>query len=193
MKASMEEIAKGANITKPTIYQYFSNKDDLFFSLMTPLIDDLRKSLESVQKRLDEGGFSDGCEFIDALFNALYSSYEYNNDTFQIIQLFQQSGFVQELKPDVMDALKNGGRRNFKLGRTIFNTAMKHGLIREIEIDTLVDLLWGMIVGVIQLEDIKGDRLQGHKFKKRVIQMAKELFVTFLVTNGKAPNKNDMR
>jgi len=33
LKTTMDEIALGAEISKPTIYQYFKTKDDLFFSL----------------------------------------------------------------------------------------------------------------------------------------------------------------
>ena len=50
-KATMDEIAFEAEISKPTIYQYFKSKDDLFFSLMLPVIDEIGKQLKKVSKK----------------------------------------------------------------------------------------------------------------------------------------------
>lgn len=182
LKATMEEIALGAEITKPCIYQYFKNKDDLFFSLMTPVIDDIGHSLRKVETELVNGNYRSTADFVNGIFDALYHSYIHYNDTFQIVQLFQQSGLVKELAPPVSDALNAKGRSNYRLGRTIFRAAMDQGLIKEKDVNSLVDLFWGLVVGVIQLEDIKGDNLQNHKFKKQVFSLAKELFIKSLAS-----------
>ena len=50
-KATMDEIAAMAEISKPTLYQYFKTKDDLYFSLMLPVIDDISHNLERVEKK----------------------------------------------------------------------------------------------------------------------------------------------
>ena len=51
-KATMEDIAKEAELSPGTLYLYFKNKDDLFFSLMTPVIDDIGVQLEKIWKKV---------------------------------------------------------------------------------------------------------------------------------------------
>ena len=60
----MDEIALAAEVTKPTIYLYFKTKDDLFFTLMLPLIDDVQQQLQKVEKNLLAGKIRDGGSLI---------------------------------------------------------------------------------------------------------------------------------
>ena len=48
LKATMDEIALEAEISKPTIYQYFRTKDDLYFSLMLPVVEDIGIQMEKL-------------------------------------------------------------------------------------------------------------------------------------------------
>ena len=62
----------------------------------------------------------------------------------------------------------------------ILEQAMDKGLIERVPTHSLVDLFWGLTVGVIQLEDIKGDNLRNHQFKKEAFKLARELFIKSL-------------
>ncbi|WP_337184018.1 TetR/AcrR family transcriptional regulator [Shinella sp.] len=44
--ASMDDIAAGAGLTKPTLYQYFPSKDELFAAMMTQERDHMLESFE---------------------------------------------------------------------------------------------------------------------------------------------------
>ena len=57
VKATMDEIALEAEISKPTIYQYFKSKDDLFFSLMLPVVEDIGTELEKIENKLARNGY----------------------------------------------------------------------------------------------------------------------------------------
>ena len=177
LKATMEEIAQGAEITKPTIYQYFKNKEDLFFSLMTPVIDDIGIQLGKIQKKLDEGEYKSGEAVLRAMFRAFYHSYEFSPETFRIIQIFQQTNLALELSSEFRKEINHKGRSNFELGRKILSDAMERGLINRANTYTLADLIWGLTVGVIQLEDIKGDEQLGHRFKRSALNLAQEFFI----------------
>jgi hypothetical protein len=59
------------------------------------------------------------------------------------------------------------------------------GLIKEVNEYELSDLIWGLTVGVIQLEDIKSDHKQGNKFKKATLTLAEDIFVQALTQNEK--------
>ncbi len=178
--ATMDEIALGARISKPTIYHYFKTKDDLFFSLMKPVVEDIGKQLEKIEQRLDAQKYSGGEDLLRDYFRAFYHSYELSPDAFRIVQLFQQTGFVAQFDPEIRETLNNKGRHNFELGRKILRKAIKEGLIKRVGPYSLADLMWGLTVGVIQLEDIKGDDKQRHTYKKAALKLAEQIFVDTL-------------
>lgn len=180
LKATIDEIALEAEISKPTIYQFFKTKDDLFFSLMLPVIEDIGKYVEKVEKNLLAGKYTAGDPLIRDLFRAFYHSYELSPETFRIVQLFQQTGLVGQLQPEVRSALNERGSHNFALGRSIIRQGIQRGLIREVNEYELSDLIWGLTVGVIQLEDIKSDDKRGNQFKKATLTLAEDIFVQAL-------------
>ena len=181
IKATMEEIARGAKITKPTIYQYFKNKDDLYFSLMTPVIDDIGTQLRKIEARLAQRKYKSGKALLDDMFQCFYNSYKLSPDAFRIVQMFQQTGLVAQLDENMRDLMNAKGRNNFKLGRMILSDAMNQGLVKTVDIHSLTDLLWGMSLGVIQLEDIKGDYAKGNTFKRSALSLAQDIFISALV------------
>ncbi|HOJ52261.1 MAG TPA: TetR/AcrR family transcriptional regulator [Syntrophales bacterium] len=188
LKATMDEIACAAEVTKPTVYLYFKTKDELFFSLMAPLIDDTYRALATVEERVANGDIDDGEALLSSLMDALYHGYESRPDTFRILQLFQQEGLVNELEPKLRDSLNEKGRQNFALCRRILSLGMEKGLLKEVNVYELADLIWGLLVGVIQLEDIKSDAKKGHKLKTRTLSLAKRILIAALVTSKKGGN-----
>ena len=179
----MDEIAIGAEISKPVIYQYFKNKDELYFHLMIPVIEDIGSQLKRVEKRLIDNKYVNGKDFLSDMFHAFYHSYKIMPDTFRIVQIFQQSGLVAELDTDTREAMNKMGRYNFNLGRQILSMAIEKNLIHRVNPSSLADLLWGLIVGVIQLEDIKGDDKQGNRFKRLTLKLAEDVICKALATN----------
>jgi TetR/AcrR family transcriptional regulator len=185
LKATMDEIALEAAVTKPTIYLYFKAKDDLFFTLMLPLIDHISRQLQKVEQDLEAGKIKDSQSLITAIFNAFYSGYEISPEAFRIIQLFQQQKLMNELRPEVREALNDRGRINFILGRKLISRGIELGLIRKVNIYELADIVWGLIVGIIQLEDIKSDDQKNNRLKENTLRLAEELIGCALQGNGK--------
>lgn len=180
VKSTMDEIAMEAEVTKPTIYLYFKAKDDLFFTLMLPLIDDIREQLQAADARLTKGEITDGATLISAMFRAFYHGYESWPETFRIIQIFQQQGLMSELKPEVRAAFNDQGRFNYNLARQLLEKGMQMGLLKRVNVYELSDVIWSLIVGVIQLQDIKADDRKGHRLKKNTLRLAEQLIASAL-------------
>lgn len=53
--ASMDEIAKAAEFTKRTVYQYFSNKEDLYFAVVLKWFKELYERLSKACEGADSG------------------------------------------------------------------------------------------------------------------------------------------
>lgn len=173
----MDEIALEAEISKPTIYQYFKSKDDLFFSLMLPVIDEIGSQLETIIKRLDIGLYKFGGALIGDMFQGLWNSYAMAPDVFRIVQLFQQTGLVRELNPDVRRSLNEKGAHNFKLARRIIEKGMQQNLIKETNPFEYVDVFWGLFVGIVQLEDIKSQEKKENAYLKSTLKLAEKILI----------------
>jgi len=182
LKATMEEIAWEAEVTKPTVYLYFKTKDDLFYTLMLPLMEDMHQQLAELEKRLESGKIKDGITLIKGLFKSFYHGYYLSPDTFRIIQLFQQQGLGREMDPDIMKALVEKGRMNFDVGRKVLGKGMELGMIKKVNVYEMADAIWGSFVGITQLEDIKDDEQKNHTLKERTLHLVEQLFAESLTT-----------
>ena len=189
LKATMDEIALEAEITKPTIYLYFKAKDDLFFTLMVPLINDIRQQFEIIEEKLESGDIRDGRQLITSLFEAFYHGYQFSPDTFRIIQLFQQQDLFSELRDEIRADLDDKGRGNFNLCRRILTRGMDLGIVKKENVHALADVIWGLIVGIIQLEDTKayGKKDRNH-LKEATLRLAERLVAEAMNNSDKEAN-----
>jgi len=175
LKATMDEIALEAEISKPTIYTYFKTKDDLFFSLMLPVVEHLATQLAGIESKLAQNRFRSGRSFIREVFRRLLETYEREPETFRIVQLFQQTGLVWELNDEIQSALNTKGGRNFETMRRIVRAAMDKGLLKKANEYEFVDVLWALFVGIVQLEDIKSQHRQESVFLVPTLKLAQRI------------------
>lgn len=184
LKSTMDEIAMAAEVTKPTIYLYFKTKDDLILSLMQPLTNDIRQSLETLEKKLLSGKINDGKSLMNGIFRAFYHGYQSSPETFRVVQLFQQQGLMGELRPEARSALIDRGRVNFDVTRRMLTKGMEMKLIKKVNVCAMADVIWGLMVGIIQLEDFKADEQKDHRLKKNTLGLAERLIVEALTSDG---------
>src|ERR1043165_9339441 len=88
--ATLDEGARVAEFSKPTLYQYFENKDALFFSLTMPVVTELGAALDEAWQRASDGGIRTGRELIRALFGAMHRAYAVDPEGLRLLQLVQQ-------------------------------------------------------------------------------------------------------
>jgi AcrR family transcriptional regulator len=175
--ATMDEIALEAEISKPTVYQYFKSKDDLFFSLMLPVVEEIGSQLATVKGRLAGRRYRSGSRLISDMFQGLQKSYDMEPDVFRIIQLFQQTGLVQQLNPQIRNSLNEKGAFNFKTARQIIEIGIEQKLIKDTDPYEYVDVFWGMFVGIVQLEDIKSQPGCEKKYLKPTLRLAEDILI----------------
>ena len=157
-KATMVDIALEAEITKPTIYQYFETKEHLYLSLMVPYIDELGRQVQRIEEKVLDGGYDSGADVVHDLFEAMYTGFQSFPGSFRVVQFFQQSGEVWELSEAAGSSLNEKGRKNFEKSRRVIELGIQNGLLRNCDIYQLTDVIWGLFVGVVQLSDIKSYR-----------------------------------
>lgn len=155
LKTTMDEIAYEASISKPTIYKFFPTKEDLYFSLMIPEIQDCLHKMEEISIQLQLNMFNSGENLLRSVINVFYNKYKSDPDIFRIGQLYQQAGMVWHLDKKVEDSLRNAARDVMREMRSLFNNAVSRGLIKDIDRFRLVDIMIGSLFGIVQLQDSK--------------------------------------
>jgi AcrR family transcriptional regulator len=177
LKATMDEIALKARISKPTIYYYFKSKDVLFFSLILPVFENIHKELGRIEESLASSRYEDGAALAKDLFDSYYRIYLEFPMRFRIVQLSLQTGLTWKLDGAVREDLYERARNNFRLLRKIMSAAMEKGHFRKTNPYGLADLLWGQIVGIIQLEDVKSNHKADNKHLQPTLALAADVFI----------------
>ena len=155
---TMDDIAIEAGFTKPTIYKYFKSKEELFCRLIIPVITELRDQLVYVERQISEKRYQSAGELLHEFFQATYNGYCKSPESFRIIQIFQQSGDIWKISTEMRSELNKLGKTNASRGRRIIRLAIEQGLIAKYDEVELLDVLYSVFIGLIQVSDIKSHR-----------------------------------
>lgn len=177
--ATMEEVALRAEITKPTLYGYFRTKDELLLTLMLPVFADIGYELQGLHRDLEARLITDCAQLITRFLDAVLTPYNTDPDRFRLTQLLHQTRLVETLDAASLAALDIQGRTDFTTGRSILRMAAEQHLIRDVPTAPLADLIWAIVVGTIQVEDIK-NRTGGRPQHAATLKMAHDLLVAAL-------------
>jgi len=181
LKTTMDEIAYEAAVSKPTIYKFFPTKEDLYFSLIVPVIKEILQDMEEINIQLQLNMFSSGAGIVRAVVNAFFKRYKTEPDIFRIVQLYQQTGMLWKIDQNIDNSITGLSRDLMGEMRSLFDTAVTRGLIRNIDRHKLVDILIGTFFGVVQLQDSKSRRSSSMVNVESVIDMTVELFLNAVV------------
>jgi len=180
IKATMDEIALGAEISKPTIYQYFDNKEDLFLSFSLPIIEQIHESMLAIEQLLEDNKILNAQHLFQEIFNCYFLVYKNSPEMFSVLQVFQETKLLFGLGTQIKDEIIKKGRENYTSLRRVLSKAMALAIIKKCDPFPLADLVWATTVGIIQVEDIKGDSERNHKFKKVAFAKAVEVYAVSL-------------
>ncbi len=150
-KATMEDIAREAELSPGTLYLYFMNKDELYASLSLRILHYLKIRLEHV---VQEKGLTPE-QRITALQSALYDVYEF--DPLILINMFhlQSSETLSNLSAELSTEIQRLSRSALRNIVKIF----KDGIAQDAFIDehpvAMADITWSLFSGVVLWETSK--------------------------------------
>jgi TetR/AcrR family transcriptional regulator len=182
-KTTMDEIAYEAQISKPTIYQYFRTKDELYSALMLPFLEEFGSHFERIEKKLNAQRYATGKTLVSDFFKAFLKSYETAPDSLRVANaFFQHADLISALNRETRIAISSRGKYDFELARGILERAIKQGLIKKINPYALSDIIWGLLLGVSQVMDMKA---MGHtdsgKYLKTTLAQAQKIITAAIV------------
>jgi len=149
-RATTREIAKAADVSEGTIYNYFDSKDDLLIGIMTRLAE-----LESLNEELMEALEDDVRDFFIAMFR-------HRMDHIQ-----QGQKMLQAVLPEVMVSPELHSRfyqqfvlRIATLLEQYVQARIEMGHIRPVDVPLTVRAIQGMFVGLLVLRILGDEPLQ---------------------------------
>jgi len=183
LKTTMDEIALEAQISKPTIYQYFNTKEELYSSLMLPFLQEFGVQMERIEKKLVNRKYVSGNDLVKDLFKIFIRSYEKEPDSLRVANIFfQQQDLINELSPETRSVISSSGKYDFELARGIFESAKAQKLIKNINSFALSDIIWAIFLGLTQVMDMKSTKQsQSNKYLKSTLRIAETLLIDAIV------------
>lgn len=151
-KATMEDIAREAELSPGTLYLYFKNKDELFSSLSLRILQYLQLRLEHIANSEDNMTPE---QKVQALKEALYDVYEF--DSLMLINLFhlQSSETLKNLSPTLLSDMNELSRNSLSMMAKIFKDGIAEGQFIEKHPIALADIVWGLFSGLVLWEESK--------------------------------------
>jgi AcrR family transcriptional regulator len=171
---TMEQIARTADVSKGTVYLYFKNKDELYVSLMMPVLEELGRHLSAFARKVAEKRFADKKAFLDEICRIYFETYAFDPDGMRIIQAFQLGNHFSTMPDETLDAINRRAATNYRTTREFLARAMADGLLKTRDTIQLTDILWSMFIGVVQLEESKA-RTTGKDHLKETLRAAFEV------------------
>ncbi|TAG52116.1 MAG: TetR/AcrR family transcriptional regulator [Cytophagales bacterium] len=148
---SIAKVGKKTSLSIGTIYLYFENKEDIIAHLTLKsrkvLLEKFNESIKNEPNVLNQVA-----NFIYAYFN-FYQDYPYYN---QLVSYYESNTGLEE-----PDFLKTASLDINMFVVNVLNEGKKQGVVRH-ELNELEYsfLMWGTVVGVLQLIDVKKDILE---------------------------------
>ena len=171
-KATMEDIAKEAELSPGTLYLYFKNKDELYASLSLRILQYLMIRLEHVHAE----PFTDASRQLNALKEAMFDVYEF--DPLILINMFhmQSSETLRNLSPNLLNEIETLSRNALKVMANIFEEGIRKEMFVDKHPTAVADILWSLFSGIVLWETSK-KILNGEKdFLKETFDTAFEIF-----------------
>lgn len=171
-KATMEDIAKEAELSPGTLYLYFKNKEELYASLSLRILQYLHIRVSHVinQTELDPRAK------LDALKEVMYDVYDF--DPLIIINMFhlQSSETLKNLSDELIDEIKTLSRNSIGAIAKIFQEGINAGVFVNRHPIALSDITWSIFSGVVLWENSKKIIDENKDYLKDTLRLAFEIF-----------------
>ncbi len=171
-KATMEDIAKEAELSPGTLYLYFKNKEELYASLSLRILQYLNIRVTHV----NEDSSLTPPQKLKALMEAMYDVYDF--DPLIIINMFhlQSSETLKNLSEKLLSEIKELSKQSNGAIAKIFQDGIKKGIYVDRHPIAMADIFWSMFSGVVLYEASKNIIDSDKNYLKSTLAMAFEIF-----------------
>jgi len=170
--ATIEGIAKAAELSPGTIYLYFKNKEDLYGSINLRAVQEIDRQLKDLV--LSEK--TDPMEKLRLAWQALETVYCQSPVNIQALIHGQLQGSLQDISPDLLAALNSTARNIINQMADIFRQGMAENVFHQANPWALADIFWGTFTGVVAWEEAKRTTNPEKSFLRPTLDQAFKVF-----------------
>jgi AcrR family transcriptional regulator len=149
-RATMEDIARQAELSVGTIYLYYRSKEELYVSL---LFESMRIFTEAIEKIMATGLPAD--RKLRKVWEYFYAYHIRYPQSYRALLYLQRPGLTEGISPKTLQEINVRAARNFSLVARIVAAAMDKGIYRSHEPREVVDLLWSLFLGLVHLSETR--------------------------------------
>jgi AcrR family transcriptional regulator len=149
-RATMEDIARQAELSVGTLYLYYRSKEDLYVSL---LFESMKVFAEAIERIMATGLPPD--RQLKRVWDYFYAYHARYPQLYRVLVFLQQPGLSQSLSPKTLQEINVRAARNFSLVGRIVAAAVAKGIYRAREPREVVDLLWSLFLGLVHLSETR--------------------------------------
>jgi AcrR family transcriptional regulator len=149
-RASIEQIAKQAQLSVGAIYLYFQSKEDLYASILETSLVDLDTQLAEVRR-------GDARERLAAAWSRLSAWVDAEPEMARALAMTSQPGLKAQLTEDVIAGIAAAiSRLREHLGASVAD-GIHAGAFRSVSPAAVADLLWTSFIGSLAADGVSGN------------------------------------
>ena len=160
---SIRDIVKEAGVSKPVLYYYFKNKEDLYISIIHEAYEFMFKTIREI--------IESGSDFMDRLRLLTHFYLEGTTQFEDIVRLIYSAAFGASRNHPKVDILQLE-LTHTRLLEVFFAEGMNAGLIRSLPLEHVVLQYTGLISNYISFFLLSGDPLP---------EQTEEMIITLLI------------
>ncbi len=170
--ATMEDIARAAELSPGTLYLYFKNKNELYASLSLRILQYLIIRLDEVKAR----EALDPKKRLEMLKEAIYDVYEFDSQMFVKMFHFQSSEIFESLSPQLRTEIKVLSQNAIQAIADLFEEGIENKAFIKEKPNTLAELIWAFFSGIVLLEENKKAIIDRKTDLKKTLKTALDIF-----------------
>jgi AcrR family transcriptional regulator len=149
-RATMEDVARQAEVSVGTIYLYYRSKEDLYVSL---LFESMERMTDAIEKIAASGLRPD--RQLKRVWDYFYDYHARYPQSYRVLVFLQRPGLTAGISPKTRQEINVRAARNFSLVSHLVAAAIDKGIYRPHEPREVVDLLWALFLGLVHLSETR--------------------------------------
>ncbi len=144
LSTTMDEIARGCDLAKGTIYLYFKSKEELYISLMVEGLGLLRDDLNTI-------GVLDlqADQLLGEILGVYFAFYQKNPQYFRIMFLSSQPDVRERVRDELMQECLGRAVECMQVLNEIIEKGTRSGIFRKVDSWSCAIIVWTTINGII--------------------------------------------
>ncbi len=148
-RATVDDVAARAEVSKGTIYLYYQSKEELLAHLLLEGLAKLVAELETVCARRERGSSAESC--VRQLAHAYFDFAQHEPHYFRLLMAFDRGRFQEQIPPDLHQQVLEGSLRGLEIVAGVIRQGVESGEFATQDAWRTAGALWAALNGVLVL------------------------------------------